>query len=188
MTNVSEAAAACAGYLGLDTLLKALKDNTTLSQSDADCLDDILQCMNIVAGDIAVYVMPLTKSKPITVVNGTSYYSQIAPDLCEVLSLRDKAGNNVSFTPYSDRITADDGSYTVCYSYLPTSLQMNSVLPFPKGMSDKLLVYGTVAEFCLLHGRNNDAVAFNDLFYKEIDKYETRKSAKPRACSARRWL
>ena len=148
---------------------------------------DLLRCVNLVAGDLAMGAVVLTKSKTVAVTGGSVMYSMIDKNLTEVVSVTTDGGKKIRFTPYSDRFLAEDGIYNVTYRYLPGVLEEDDDLPFPADVGVKAVAYGAACEYCLINGRNNDAVKWQALFEKQTERLEERKTRGAGVMPARGW-
>ena len=131
---------------------------------------DLLRCVNLVAGDLAMGAVVLTKSKTVAVTGGSVMYSMIDKNLTEVVSVTTDCGKKIRFTPYSDRFLAEDDD-----------------LPFPADVGVKAVAYGAACEYCLINGRNNDAVKWQALFEKQTERLEERKTRGAGVMPARGW-
>ena len=104
-----------------------------------------------------------------------------------MVSVTTDGGKKIRFTPYSDRFLAEDGIYNVTYRYLPGVLEEDDDLPFPADVGVKAVAYGAACEYCLINGRNNDAVKWQALFEKQTERLEERKTRGAGVMPARGW-
>lgn len=187
MSSVSEVIELAAHCLGL-----AQSGGSSGGQEGGATIPDeeknyLLRCVNLVAGDLAMHAVPLVKSKTVAVTQGFVMYAMIDKNLTEVVSLATRQGKKVRFTPYSNRLLAEDGIYVVTYKYLPGTLTEEDDLPFPAAVGVKAVVYGVACEYCIISGRNNEAVKWQTLFLKELELLEDKKPQKAGVMPQRKW-
>lgn len=187
MSKVGDAVLYAAKGLGLTELEQALAAGTEPEGEALEQQKDLLRCLNLAAGDMALCSVALVKSKTVAVTGGSALYSKIDVNLIELRAVYDGDGRKVAFTPYSDRFLAEDGVYTVEYRYLPGTLGMNDDLPFPAGAGEKAAAYGAACEYCIVCGRNNEAVKWENLFVKEREKIEKIRTRRSFSLRPRRW-
>lgn len=187
MSKVKDAVAYVAKCLGMEELCEALSAGREPTDEALVQQKDLVRCLNLVVGDLVLGPVELVGTKVIAVTSGYVLYSRIDGNLLEVKALYDGDGGKVKFTPYSDRLLADDGVYTAEYVYLPKDLTMDDELPLPAYAGEKAVVCGTACEYCIACGRNNEAVKWENLFLKETEKIEKRKRSASVTMAYRRW-
>ena len=100
---------------------------------------------------------------------------------------KDKNGNDVDYYCLPDHVAIKDGSFEVCYSYIPTDKDFFDDLDFcGTKASDRVFAYGTAAEYCLVTGNYDEALMW-ERRYKDALMVATRKATSvilPR----RRWV
>lgn len=187
MSKVKDAVEYAAKCLGLTELCEALSAGIEPTGEALVQQNDLVRCLNLVVGDLALGPVELVGTKVIAVTGGYALYSKIDGNLLEIKALYDVDGGKVKFTPYSDRLLAEDGVYTAEYVYLPKDLTMDDDLPLPAYAGEKPVVCGVACEYCIACGRNNEAVKWEKLFLKEREKIERRKSVVSATIACRRW-
>lgn len=189
MSKIKDIIMTSARYLGLDSLYEKMFNEQTVDGEDAIFHSDILRCLNLVVGDLAINAVPLKNRKPVAAVNGVIMFKNVDTRLCDVRGLYDSAGNKIAFTLYHDRLLCKtSGIMDIEYTYLPSFLQPEDDVPFSAYVSDNLLCYGTACEFCLIYDRGAEAVKWENLFAKELEKIENRKPPAGGRLKRRYWL
>ncbi len=189
MSKVKEIIMTSARYLGLDSLYDKMVNEQSKEDEDDVYRTDILRCLNLVVGDLAINAVPLKNRKQVAIVNGAILFKNVDSRLCDVKALYDSDGYKIDFTLYHDRLLCKaNGIANIEYTYVPSSLTEEDDIPFPTYISDNLLCYGTACEFCLIYDRGAEAVKWERLFSDELEKIESRKPPVGGKLKRRYWL
>ncbi len=147
----------------------------------------IARCANLVVKEVACEYIPLFHKQKINCDNGEIPYTVFEKTLLEIRSVKDHNGNDVNYYCLPDHVEIQNGSFEVSYTYIPTDKQFFDELDFcGTKVSDRILAYGTCAEYCLVNGNYDEALMW-ERRYKDALLVATRKNTQvilPR----RRWI
>ncbi|MDD4291586.1 MAG: hypothetical protein PHX51_05065 [Clostridia bacterium] len=132
--------------------------------SDAD-LGRLIECANIILREMASDYLPLEVSEEVSATNGVIYFSALSKNIYEPLKL-EKNGIGAPYKVYGDCIKAQSGDYTLSYLYLPSNKSLFDTVDCSVKASDRLIAYGTAAEYFTQNGLYEEAKLF-DKRYKE---------------------
>ncbi|MDD3831558.1 MAG: hypothetical protein PHW00_02750 [Clostridia bacterium] len=128
----------------------------------------LVSCANIVLAEIANEYVPLVYKEDVNCVNGTVAYSTFAKDMLSVLRISDSNGARVRYRYRPDGIDIDSNKVcTVVYSYRPIYADFLDDVQVGKSViTERIIAFGTIAEYYLLTGKYEDAVLW-DKRYKD---------------------
>lgn len=160
--------------LGLQTTLDCGAFALTAEESQIkqiiDANDDLkllVRCANLVYKEVACDYLPLSTSETVFTEDGTVEYGSLSRQLLEVESITDEKGSKIKFNCFASCLSTSKGKVTITYNYVPRSAEFFDTLDYSNNkISDRILAYGTAAEFCLISGQGQDAVVW-DKRYKD---------------------
>lgn len=132
----------------------------------------LVSCANLVFAEVSSVYFPLVaKMRLVCGEGGVLPYSAFEKPPAEVLRASLAAGGRVRYRYRPDHIElvgcGGGEAVDVVYSYKCPAGSLNTDIPVgsPR-LSERIVAYGTAAEFCLLVGRHDDAVIW-DKRYKD---------------------
>ena len=126
----------------------------------------IIRCANLVAKEIACDYVPLLHTQKIVCGGGTVPYDAFDKTLLEIKTWKvwqnavgGGVGGNVNYYTFSDYVEVQPGEYEVSYTFIPETKGFFDDTDYGgTKISDRILAYGTAAEFCLISGLYDDAL------------------------------
>ncbi len=164
--------------LNLGDVLKS----TTLT--DTDKL--LVRCANNCINEIASEYLPLTDEKTVKASGGKIMYSALGTTIYDVVDVKfeDKKAEYELMPSYIK--VEKDGNYSVKFCYCPGALTAEDNVPMPLLITDRVIAYGIAAEYMLINGFYEEAVAFDRVFKDALIRAAYGK--RERRVKSRRWL
>lgn len=166
--------------LGYDMLASDLTSGATLSKVDEQIKSDAMECINRTIERLAITVCPFYSVRTVTVVGGEYELSRLPERFFKVESLTEN-GERVPFSVFGTKLLCKNGSLKLCYRFVPNELTEEDELSCAPHFIERLLIYGSLSEFCLRYGRFSDA--WNWKTASEVEEEVLRRVTPPRAGS-----
>lgn len=142
-------------------------DKTVLSE-----IDLFTRLVNLVTGELAASYIPMKKEEKITATDGIVRYSALKENPIKILGVYDSYGNKLSFTVFPEYMRVCGGEITLIYAYSPANAGLDEETGYTeKDVSAEVLALGTAAEYCLIAGRTEEAVAFRKRFSAGVERF-----------------
>lgn len=157
----------CAEIIGLefsDELLLGGKEELARDVT----VKRLLNCANSVLDSLYRSYSRISRNTVIQVVNGFAETESLK--LIKVNSLTDSCGNAVKFRYRDNGLLVDtDGRYNLSYVHAPAEITVDSqiILPSPR-ISERIFVYGVIAEYYTLTGDLTLAAVWNDKYLNAL--------------------
>ena len=165
--KVKEIVLAAANALGIKDEVGAYFAGTSLVQKKEG--DRLLACFNIVESETGRLEFAAFKFAPVRIVR-----------------VMNEAGESVRFSVYPEYLKTEVGKLTVRYTYTPEEKTIDGKSDYVLYASERLFVYGILAEYCLGEGLFEEASAW-DKKYKEALKAAC-KAVPCTRLKSRRWV
>ncbi len=156
-----------------------------LSESEEKLM---LKCVDFVIDDIASDYFPLIREDELFVRNGRLFFKDFPRTPTAVASVK-KDGKALNFSRRFDGLQlGEDGNVTVQYAFKPAAAAVDGETEWTDGcVSERILVYGVAAEYCIAAGLDADAEMwdkrYRDALQRAVIKYLSGKST-----PKRRWF
>lgn len=160
--------------------------NVEASLSEQPVCATLLACCNFVLEDLYRNHATHTRTTVVEAVDGFIPTKDIR--LCRVFAVTDSCGRQTRYKYASGGLLVDvDGKYNLAYAKLPTELSFTSevTLPSPR-ITDRIFVYGVIAEYLRITGDYTAASVWRDKFEAAVTVATADKTTAK--MPARRWL
>lgn len=141
--------------------------------------DILKRCANLVINELACEYAPVTTTDVLYPSNGRVKLSSLKHECIEILSVKGYSDVEVDYTVNSEEIIISSFVANVTYTYVPGTLNLEDNVPLgDRRINEKTLAYGVVAEYCLISGRYEEAVIYNNKFTSSLKSAMFRPSAR----------
>lgn len=154
-------------FLNLNDLLET---NLLDGENEADDVQNseintLVACCNLVVNQVASEYITLTDTKTITTSSGVVNYGSLSSKtIVDILKVK-LNGVEVDYKCNANSLVTSPGTLEIEYAYQPSVSYLNSTIDFNNfKLSDRVLAYGVVAEYCYINGRYDDATIWDNRF------------------------
>ncbi len=167
-----------------DELAQALINETALDEDKQNLLNKLIKCFNLVRNEIVSEFIPIVKMERFVCDNGRINFNQFNGKVIDILSVKDKFGNNVRFKICDDFIEFDGKD--VCVWYNASADELDKDDRFFSTISERVYAYGIVREYYFIQTLYEDAKVWDERFKSSLQAFERKKGGTelPR----RRWI
>jgi hypothetical protein len=164
-------------YIGDAELKKFYDDhglNDGLDVENNRKIDALVECCDVIINQIACEFCALTSVETVNSSSRKILPSSLNEDAVEILSVK-RDGKAVPFRISGNAIVVpEDGAYQVKYAYAPARITRdNTAIPFfGSGVTARVVGIGMAAEYMMINGFNDEALALDDLFSRAIRKIQ----------------
>ena len=181
---VREVIMQAAQVLGIEKgILSYLDGDDEIYEKD---LKQLLGCFHGVECSLALNYLPLYAEDTLHTTTGRIEYESLRYSPVLIISVTDEQGNPVPYTLYPTYIKLKAGTWKVTYTYTPMEKGVGEECDFTLLVSDRMLVYGVLAEYCLAEGRYEDAAEWDKKYKAEIESIFRKRTCQ--RISSRRWV
>ncbi len=171
-------------FIENEELAQAIISSSQLDQENQNVLDKLVKCFNLVRNEIVCEYMPIVKMEKVISCENKILFSQLSGKVVDIISVKDKFGENVKFKLYDDYIMVEGQEVFVYYNTLPEELNIDG--QFNSTISERVYAYGIVREYYFIQTLYEDAKVWDERFKNSIQTFERKKGETiiPR----RRWI
>ena len=143
--------------------------NGTGSECEREC-DLLLNCFHSVENALALDYFPLYAEEVLRTATGAIQFSAFSHSPVRILSVKNQKGEEVSYSLYPKYLKTGAGTFTVTYTYTPEKSTLDGEASFALSVSERLVVYGVLAEYCMAEARFEEATVWEKKYKNAIDK------------------
>ena len=177
-------------FLNKNDMISALdlENISSASQSVQDEINFLVKCLNLAYQEVASDYIPLLYKEKVTLTDGKLNFSGLTKTIVDVVSLKDKNGFRVKYQSFPSYLQTNENEVEITYKYQPEDLTSlsSTIESFAGRVSEKLLAFGTLMEYCFILGLYEDAEIWEKRF-KDSLKLRARKKSGLKLPS-RRWI
>lgn len=177
-------------FLGKNDVVSALdlQNLSSASQSIQDEINLLVKCLNLAYMEVASDYIPLLYKENITLEDGKLNFSGLTKTLIDVVSLKDKDGFRLKYKLFPSYLQTSENQVEITYSYQPTELTSvgSTIESFAGKISEKVLAFGTLMEYCFISGLYEDAEIWEKRFKDSLFVCSRKKSGMK--LPSRRWI
>ncbi len=160
-----------ASLLAKEDLSEYLEGGTSvdISQTKRD-KQLIIDCLNNLLCELCGTLVKLKAEEEMESKDKRIYYKDFPQRLLGILSVTDLKGNKVKFDLFPTYIRLyDDKKVNVLYNYLPQRVDYDDEITVGSTrVTEQILAYGTLAEYCLAVALYEEAVTWRQKFEKSL--------------------
>lgn len=125
----------------------------------------VVRCANLTVSELALEYAPVTYEEVTETDNGLIFYGSLSRNYAGLVAVESESGEVLKSVCYPDYVKTSPGKVIVRYNFIPPKLAEDDDVPLgcPK-FASRLVSYGTAAEYCLIAGRFDEAVIFNNKY------------------------
>ncbi len=159
-------------YLSNTDLVQEVEKNTL------ETIDLLTRLCNLVISELAEGLIVMKKEISINNLSSVTF-KDLAIEPIDVIAVYDASGNKLNYTVSAYGLTVSTGLVAkIEYAYLPKNYGLtDTVGTFEKKVTVGVLAYGVAAEFCIVEGRFDEAVMWNERYTSSINALITPKNA-----------
>ena len=173
-----------ARILGIEQGVIAYWDDEEYTyEKDAKLLES---CFYSVENNLALNYIPLYAEDTLHTSTGRLEYSALEYSPVRIVSVTNEKDEAVPYTIYPKYLKTQLGTFKVTYTYLPPQKELDDMSEFSLLISDMMLVYGILAEYCLAEGRYEDAAEWDKKYKAEIESIFRKRTCQ--RIRSRRWV
>ena len=170
-------------YLGVEEKVRDFIEHRVPSCKEGELL---LRCYNLIEKEVAQDYIPLIIEETFQTETGAVYYNQFSEQAVRVIKTQDSYGNDIACTLFPEYLKTQAGTIVIRYAYKPTDKTVDDDCAFDLRVSQSLLVYGVLTEYCLANGLFEESAVWDKKYKDAVAAAYRAKPAK--RISARRWI
>ena len=177
--TIKEIVSTASTIIGRQDVYNHLNQTPTTNEETLKTLDNMVNLINMVVSELAGTFIPMVKKEKIYSNSGKYYYSDFEEKPVEILGVYSEKGNLLSYNQTAEYLETKNCSVVVEYSYIPPKYDINSQIGYSKNqLSPATLVYGLLAEYCIVIGAFDEAVMWHDRFTSGVKEKRKTKNFK----------
>lgn len=182
--DVKDVVLSTAAMLGLKERVQSYFESG--DEEGKKAVDELLDCYNTIENEIALDYLPLYCEDEVETDTGRITYGTLSRSPVRLFRVTDEAGEKVEFETFPDYFkTKKIGTLKVSYAYIPKKKTIIDQSDYKVQASDRLIAYGTAAEYCLRKGLFEEAAEWEKKYKAALTSaYEAKPS---RVMRSRRW-
>ena len=184
--NVKDIIISARKIIGRADIAAAVKGGETLSAQDSETVETLLYCFNATEDEIARNYVPLTSCEVFTSTSDKFLLFIFKHTPSRILRVRSE-GKEIPFEVFPEYVYAQAFEVYIDYEYLPSKKQLADKSSYSDEVGENVLVYGTVAEYCLINGEIKFAEYWESRYGAEIAALR-RREASGAVIRDRRWV
>lgn len=149
-------------------------------------VEQLLSCLHLTECSLALDYFPLYAEDELLSSTGRLEFSDFTHAPVQIMEVKNSAGAVLPYTLYPTYLKTSAGRLKVTYTYTPAKKGIEDECEFGDSISMHILVYGTLAKYCLANGMYQEAAAW-DKKKKETVEYFF-KIGKNKKLASRRWI
>lgn len=143
-------------------------------------VNELLTCYNNVIKDVTLNYYEYVRST--NTISSEFAPHSIAETLIKVISVTDEKDNPLPYKVYNGKISVDKGTFKLSYRAIPRNQQLEDNYLFDNTViKENVLIYGTLAEYMLMHNRLEEALNWEQKYRQAIDFRKDYKSRRMKA-------
>ena len=146
----------------------------------------LLTCLHLAECSLALNYVPLYAEDELLTSTGRLEFSSFAHSPVQIVDVQNASGESVAYTLYPQYLKAETGRLKVIYTYTPEEKGFEEDSDFSMLTSEHLLVYGTLAEYCLANGLHQEAAIWDKKLKDSVEYLCHTKKCK--RLGSRRWI
>lgn len=160
----------CANCLDREDLITFYQSGVAVDYATA-CKDAsvLLNAYNLVQEDISCSYLKFENTEIFNVKNGKIPFTDFKYLPIEILSVCDAFGNKIKHSISNGSINVDFSKVEITYVYAFESKGVNDLSGFElTPITQRILAYGTAAEYCLIKGMYEEASTFHSKYVESL--------------------
>ena len=130
----------------------------------------LLDCFSTVENDLALNYFPLRAEDLLRTVTGAVQFSAFAHSPVRIISVKNDEGKEVEFSVYPQYLKTGAGTFQVTYTYTPDKVAIEDEGNFGIAVPENLIVFGVLAEFCIVQGRFEEGTIWEKKYKEAIER------------------
>ncbi len=145
----------------------------------------LARCVNLVISEVACEYAPPKYTQTVSAVNGMVAISSLHKNMLEFICATDAYGNELPVKVYEDYLKVPIDTEKITYTFIPERLTALEQVPVgDRRITDRVFAYGAVAEYCLISGRFDEAITYNNKYIAALKNAIFKKAG---CVAARSW-
>ena len=173
-------------FLNLTDVMEYLDDETeTPTAAVLEKTDVLTRLANLTVSELAASYAPMTFKEEVETADGKIVFSDLTYNITRILSVKNQFGQDAEFKIYPEYIKVFGGKYEIEYEYAPANYDLTDTVGFNGKITAALLGYGVAAEYCVSHGRFEEAILWRKRYTFGVERVVLPKNA---VMKGRCWL
>ena len=126
----------------------------------------LLDCYNLVENELALDYLPLYAEDELETETGRLEFAAFQYAPIRIVRVINEEGESEKYSLFPEYLKTQPGKFKVRYSYSPERKTYDGECDYVLNVSERLVYYGILAEYCLGEGRFEEASAW-DKKYKD---------------------
>lgn len=174
--TIKEIISTASTILGRQDIYNHLNKTATSDQETLQTVDRMLNLANMIIGELAGTFIPMVLKEKVYSDSQKFYYTNFSQKPLEILGVYDDNDSKIYYSQTAEYLYAGSNSVTVEYSYVPPKYNINSEIGFKRNqISPSTLVYGLLAEYCIVMGAFDEAVMWHERYVEGVKEKRTVK-------------
>ncbi len=183
--TIKEIISTASTVLGRQDVYNHLNKTPSNDQETLKTLDTMVNLVNMVISELAGTFIPMVKIEKISSNSTKFYYTDLSEKPLEILCVYTENGSPATYNQTAEYLQTNNFSAIVEYSYAPPKYNINSQIGYKEEqISSSTLVYGLLAEYCIVIGAFDEAVMWHDRF---VDGVKEKRKVKNSKIKGRCW-
>ncbi len=146
----------------------------------------LLICFNRVENELALDYLPLVTEEEVVSGTGVVDYASLIRPAARILCVENEWGESVRYKLFPTYLKTQSGKLKIIYAYAPTAKTVEEASEYGSLVSQRLLVYGMAAEYCLAVGELTAASVWDKKYKEGIQA--AYKASPCKRLRSRRWI
>ena len=157
-----------------------------VSQDGKNNAEMLLDCFNIVENELALDYFPLYTEEKLSNPTGQLQYSRFTKTPVRITKVCDAEGQEIAYELFASYLKTQTGLIGVAYAYTPNKKDFTDSSDFILQVSDRLIIYGVLSQYCLAMGFCEQAAIWDTKYKESIET--TYRMGKGGRMASRRWI
>lgn len=170
-----------------NTTLNNSIENETFSDVQQNEINMLVNCVNLTISNISSNYLKLYDIVEIENRGGIVNFSKISnKQIYDIVSVRNSHNKPISFNITPDGVNTQTGKVIIKFTYFPDDVNFNdNITCFPLKLTERVVVYGVLAEYLYAKGVFDEALAWENRFKNEMKSIN--RPQKSISTKVRRW-
>lgn len=177
--TIKEIISTASTIVGRQDVYNHLNKTATTNNETLQTVEKMVNLINMVIEELAGTFIPMVVKQKMTSNSGKFYYVNFSKKPVEILGVYSEKDQPINYNQTAEYLEVNCNTVYVEYSYIPPVYNVNSEIGYDNNqISPSTLVYGLLAEYCVVMGAFDEAVMWHDRFVSGVKEKRTVRNSK----------
>lgn len=148
-----------------DYFLEETPAEPIIDEERQEKLEALLQCLNLVYGEITTDYLPLTFKEKVVFEKGKLEFSSLTKTATSVVALKNALGKSIRFKVFPELIEAKTTNAEIEYHFEPEQLELNSeIYLFGQRIPARVFAFGVAMEHFFMQTQSTEALIWENRY------------------------